>query len=104
MKLGVDILGNIVILKFDRNTKQTQKRRVAEKFMRDHKSVSTVLEKVEGFSGRLRTQKTKWVAGEKTNEALYRGPERYNANLPIRKHQKNNGLAPLIKRFCNNPR
>jgi len=40
--------------------------------LKEHKSVRTVLEKTSGFSGRLRTQKTKWVAGEKTKEVLYK--------------------------------
>lgn len=72
MKLGIDVFGNIAILKFERNVKQSQKKRVAEKFLKDHKQVRTILEKVEKFSGRLRTHKTKHIAGEKTKEALYR--------------------------------
>ncbi len=72
MKLGIDILGNIALLKFDRTKKVAEKKRVANKFMKEHKNVRTVLEKIGGFSGRLRTQKTKWLVGEKTKEALYK--------------------------------
>jgi len=43
--------------------------RHAEKFLKAHKSISTVLEKEDKFSGRLRTQKTRYLAGEKTKEA-----------------------------------
>lgn len=71
-RLGIDVLGNIVILKFDRDVNVAEKKKIAEKFLKEHKQVSTVLEKAGKFSGRLRTQKTKWLAGEKTKEALYR--------------------------------
>ncbi len=72
MKLGIDILGNIAILKFDRKIRNSKKKRIALKFLRENKSVRTILEKTAGFSGRLRTQKTKWLAGEKTKEALHK--------------------------------
>jgi len=72
MKLGMDILGNIAILKFDRKEKNAKKKKVAEGFLKQHKSVRTVLEKTGGFSGRLRTHTTKYLAGEKTKEALYK--------------------------------
>lgn len=67
-----DILGNIVIVKFAREVKLREKKKFAVKFLKEHKSVRTVLEKSDKFKGRLRTQKTKWLAGEKTKEALYR--------------------------------
>jgi len=37
-----------------------------------HKGVRTILEKTGKFAGRLRTQKTNFLAGEKNLEALYR--------------------------------
>jgi tRNA (guanine37-N1)-methyltransferase len=72
MKLGVDILGNIAILKFDRTAKLVEKKKVAEQFLKKHKSVRTVLDYGTGFSGRLRTHTTKHIAGERTKEALYK--------------------------------
>jgi tRNA (guanine37-N1)-methyltransferase len=72
MHVGYDIIGNIAILKFDRSAKIKDKKKFAEGFLKKNKSVRTVLEKTGGFSGRLRTHKTKWVAGEKTKEALYK--------------------------------
>ncbi|OIO43505.1 hypothetical protein AUJ64_02355 [Candidatus Pacearchaeota archaeon CG1_02_39_14] len=72
MRLGIDVLGNVVILKFDRDTKIREKKKIAMEFLDSHKSVRTVLEKTERFSGRLRTQDTRWLAGEKTKEALYK--------------------------------
>lgn len=67
-----DIIGNIVLVKFDRGTTAKEKKKFAEKFLKEHKQIQTVLEKSEKISGRLRTPKTKFIAGEKTKEALYR--------------------------------
>jgi len=69
---GHDIIGNIAILKFSRETKLAEKKKKAGKFLKEHKSVKTVLEKTERFKGRLRRAKTKYVAGDRTKEALYR--------------------------------
>jgi len=70
--VGYDIIGNLAILKFDRDTKHAQKKKFAEKFLREHKNVRTILDYGAGFSGRLRTHKTKYLAGDKTKEALYK--------------------------------
>ncbi|MEK6841718.1 MAG: hypothetical protein AABX91_01025 [Nanoarchaeota archaeon] len=67
-----DIFGNIAIVKFQKSVSSKDKRKFAEKFLKEHKSVRTILEKTGKFSGRLRKQKTKYIAGEKTKEALYR--------------------------------
>jgi len=69
---GQDILGNIAVLKFDWVEKLASKKKYAARFLKEHKGVSTVLEKSGKFSGRLRTMKTRWLAGEKNLEALYR--------------------------------
>ena len=69
---GVDILGNIALLKFGRDVKVSEKKKIALNFLEMHKGVSTILEKTGKFSGRLRTQETKWLAGEKTKEVLYK--------------------------------
>lgn len=67
-----DIIGNIAIVKFKRGVKAGIKKKFALRFLREHNSVRTVLEKAERFKGRLRTLKTKFIAGEKTKEALYK--------------------------------
>jgi len=69
---GQDILGNIAILKFDWVETLRNKKKEALKFLRGHKGVRTVLEKTGKFSGRLRTLKTRFLAGDKNLEALYR--------------------------------
>ncbi len=70
--VSYDVFGNIVVWKFAKDVRVSEKKKIALKFLKEHKSVRTFLEKTSGFSGRLRKQKTKYIAGEKTKEALYR--------------------------------
>ena len=72
MRIGYDVVGNIAILKFDREASASLKKKFAAGYLRHNKSVTTVLEKVGKFSGRLRTLKTKFLAGGRTREVLYR--------------------------------
>jgi len=67
-----NILGNIAIVNFPRGFKSTQKKKFANKILRENKSVKTVLEKVGKVKGRLRKLTTKYIAGEKTKEVLYK--------------------------------
>lgn len=67
-----DVIGNIVIVKFSRDETLKDKKKWATDFLLKHKQIRTVLEKTKGFSNRLRTQSTKWIAGEKIKEALYK--------------------------------
>lgn len=67
-----DVLGNIAIIKFPRDTTVKEKKAFADKFLKQTKQVRTVLEKQGKFKGRLRTQSTRFIAGEKTKEALYK--------------------------------
>ena len=71
-KIPQDIVGNIAILRFPRRTLWLTKKLKALKFLKSHKGVETILEKTEGFSGRLRTLTTKHLAGIKTKEATYK--------------------------------
>ena len=71
-KIPQDIIGNIAILKFPRRTLWITKKLKARKFLKQNKTVTTVLEKTEGFSGKLRTLKTKHLAGIKTKKATYK--------------------------------
>ncbi len=67
-----DVFGNIAIIKFPRDFKSINKKKFANKILKDNNSIKTVLEKVGKFSGRLRKMKTKHLAGEKTKEVLYK--------------------------------
>src|SRR3990167_1582794 len=72
MRIGFDVFGNIALIKFDRSMSLSDKKKYALQYLSSHKSVTTVLEKTGKFSGRLRTLKTRFLAGDKTLEALYR--------------------------------
>ena len=69
---GYDILGNIAIVKFDRKESKKQKNISAQKLMKQHSNVKTVLEKTGKFKGRLRILSTKYVLGMNTKEAIYK--------------------------------
>ncbi len=103
-RIGYDVVGNIAILKFDREASVFVKKKFAVDYLRGHKGVTTVLEKVGKFSGRLRTLKTKWLAGEKTREALYRenGCEfRFNVDTSYfspRLSEERKNIASFIKK------
>lgn len=72
MPRAYDIFGNIALVKFGLDASASEKKAVALKILNSNKSVKTVLEKIGKFKGRLRKQQTKWVAGEKSKEVLYR--------------------------------
>ena len=67
-----DLLGNIAIVKFPRDLNQKQKKKYALELMKKQKSIKTVLEKTGRVKGRLRIHSTKFIAGEKIKEVLYR--------------------------------
>lgn len=71
-KIPQDIIGNIAILKFKKNTFPLIKKIKAKKFLKENKNVTTVLEKTSGFSGELRTLTTKHLSGIKTKIATYK--------------------------------
>lgn len=72
MKLkSYDVIGNIAILKFPRGTKKEIKINLAKKLLKEKKSLSTIVEKVERVKGRLRTLRVRHLCGKKTLEALY---------------------------------
>ncbi len=58
--------------KMSRKSLLEAKKRFANKILKDHPSVKTILEKSGKFAGRLRKMQTKYIAGEKTKEVLYR--------------------------------
>jgi len=69
---GLDIIGNIAILKFSRGTSKQEKFKTAREIMKEHKNIISVLEKSERIKGRLRTFKTAFLFGEKTKETLHK--------------------------------
>lgn len=67
-----DNFGNIILVKFPENLGIRDKKKFAEKILKEQKSVKTVLEKKERIKGRLRKLSTNYIAGEKGKEVLYR--------------------------------
>jgi len=67
-----NILGNIAIVNFPKDFSSAEKKKFAEKILQTNKEVKTVLEKSGKFKGRLRKMQTKYIAGEKTKEVLYK--------------------------------
>jgi len=67
-----DNFGNIILVRFPAGTKIKDKKKFAERILKEQKGVRTILEKKEKIKGRLRKLSTNYIAGEKTKEVLYR--------------------------------
>ncbi|MDP2672427.1 MAG: hypothetical protein Q8O84_01300 [Nanoarchaeota archaeon] len=67
-----NILGNIAVVNFSDKTKLNNKKIFAQEILKKNPNIKTVLEKSGKFSGRLRKMKTKYLAGEKNKEVLYK--------------------------------
>ncbi len=67
-----DNFGNIVVVKFTKNASFGEKKKFAQKLLKEQRGIRTVLEKKERIKGRLRKLSTSYIAGEKTKEVLYR--------------------------------
>ena len=71
-RVPLDIIGDIAIMKFSRWSPLPFKKIYAWNFLSKNKNVKVVLEKVSGFSGVLRVQETKWIAGEKRKDTVHK--------------------------------
>lgn len=67
-----NILGNIAIVNFSDSVSSLDKRKFAKHILDKNKNIKTVLEKSGKFSGRLRKMQTRYLAGEKNKEVLYK--------------------------------
>jgi tRNA (guanine37-N1)-methyltransferase len=72
MRIPLDVVGDIAILKFARWHPWVFKKFYAWRFLKNNQHIKVVLEKTAGFSGDLRVQETKWVAGEKRKDTMHR--------------------------------
>ncbi len=71
-RVPFDVFGNIALVKFSKGDKSKAKKDFANKLLKSNPSIKTVLEKTGKFKGRLRRQETKYIAGEKNKEVLYK--------------------------------
>ena len=67
-----NILGNLAVVNFSDKIKLKDKKTFAKEILKKNHNIKTILEKSGKFSGRLRKMKTKYLAGEKNKEVLYR--------------------------------
>jgi len=61
---GFDLVGNIAIMKFG-SEKVSEKKKKAEKLLKENKNLKTVVEKVDKVKGRLRTLNVKHLLVKK---------------------------------------
>ena len=66
-----DLIGTIAILNIPKELEKKEKI-IAKEVLKLNRNIKTVLKKLGIHSGEFRTQKLKWLAGEKTKEALYK--------------------------------
>ena len=66
------LLGNVAIVNFHDEASKDEKKKFAKNLLKKNPNIKTVLEKSGRFKGRLRKQKTKFLAGVKTKEILYK--------------------------------
>jgi tRNA (guanine37-N1)-methyltransferase len=71
LKTSYDTVGSIAILEIDESLRKKEGI-IAEALLESNKNIKTVLRKDEKHGGEFRTQKMKWLAGEKTKETIYR--------------------------------
>ncbi len=67
---GCDIIGSIAILNFNKEKKEEKLKLAGELLKREN--INTILEKTERVKGRLRTIKTKFLAGKRTLETVHK--------------------------------
>ncbi|MGD9275680.1 MAG: hypothetical protein PVJ67_00745 [Candidatus Pacearchaeota archaeon] len=99
-----DVLGNIAIVNFSKDEKLINKKKFANKILKENPGIKTILEKTGKVHGRLRKPSTKFLLGEKTKEVLYKENNcvfRFNVDTTYfspRLSNERKEIAPLIKK------
>jgi len=70
LRTSMDVIGNVAILEIPKELEKKEKL-IAKEVLRTNKNIRTVLKKGK-HEGVFRTQKLKYLAGEKTTEAVYK--------------------------------
>lgn len=71
LKTSYDTVGSIAILEIDESLRKKEKI-IADALLESNKNIKTVVRKDDKHDGEFRTQKMKWLAGEKTKETIYK--------------------------------
>jgi len=72
MRVPLDVIGDIAILKFSRWVPWFYKKFYARRLLKQNSHLKVVLEKTGKFSGILRKQETEYLAGEKRKDTVHR--------------------------------
>jgi len=70
--IGYDLIGDIAIVKFDREAKENEKKQFATVFLYKNRNIKTILEKTDKIKGRLRIHKTRFLLGEDKRETIHK--------------------------------
>ncbi|MFH1917137.1 MAG: class I SAM-dependent methyltransferase family protein [Nanoarchaeota archaeon] len=71
LKTSADTIGSIAIIELDAGLEK-KKKIIGKEFLRQNKSIKTVLMKSGGHEGELRLQKFEFLAGVRTTEAVHK--------------------------------
>jgi tRNA G37 N-methylase Trm5 len=71
LQSAFDVIGNIAIIEIPEKLVRREKQ-IADALLRTNRNITTVLKKAGIHGTEFRTQKMKWLAGEKTKETLHR--------------------------------
>jgi len=102
-----DVLGNVAIVNFPWKEKASEKKKFANRLLKQNNAIKTVLEKVGKVKGRLRKPTINYVAGEKTKEVLYKENDcvfRFNVDTTYfspRLSNERKEIADLVKKGEN---
>lgn len=72
MRIPLDVIGDIAILKFSRWVPWFYKKFYARKLLKQNSHLKVILEKTGKFSGVLRKQETEYLAGENRKDTVHR--------------------------------
>src|SRR3990167_714062 len=100
-----NILGNIAVVNFSDKIKLKDKKTFAKEILKKNQNIKTILEKSGKFSGRLRKMKTKYLAGEKNKEVLYKENNcvfRFNINTTYFSPRLSNERKEIASRVKKN--
>ncbi len=102
-----NVLGNIAVVNFNDDVKARDKKKFAQNILKKNLGIKTVLEKSGKFSGRLRKMQTRYLAGEKNKEVLYKENNcvfRFNIDTTYfspRLSNERKEIADLIRKNSN---
>ncbi len=102
LKSSFDVVGSIAILEIDDVLRKKEKI-IANALLKTNSNIKTVLRKDAGHEGEFRTQKMKWIAGDKTKETIHK-ENGVKLLLDVEKVYFSPRLSTERKRICGQVR